>query len=208
MTVAPISLGGKPLLDDDHYVALITSCLARACEIALVALRPNDEGQIAYNIRHISLLRLVIGGLGALSFGTEKSIAYLEHHRDWLLRFTTSRSNTGREKIQQILYTFDQRAERMGDILLFLRTMAIEAWSTESYDSFDHSEGRWRLAIKDFQEYLIRFLENQIYQLDPLISDVILSSVFKVFHGSANQLGLNMLNEAFAYSLLLKAVAA
>ncbi len=202
-----ISLGGKPLLDDDRYAALITTCLARAGEIVLASLRPNSEGQFSHNSRQTPLLLLVTGGLGALGFGTEKNTAYLEYHRDWLLRFTASRSNLGSEKIAQTLALFDQRIGQMGDTLATLRTMAFDAWSDEPRDSLDGSDGLWWQALRDFQDYLDRFRGNPDYQLDPFATDIVFSPVFKVFHGCANQLGLNMLNEAFAHHLLLKAVA-
>jgi hypothetical protein len=202
-----ISLGGKPLLDDDRYAALITACLARACQIVLASLRPNNDGQFSHNSRQTPLLLLVIGGLGALGFGTEKNAVYLTYHRDWLLRFAASRSNMGSEKITQTLALFDQRIERMGDTLATLRTMAFDAWSGEPRDSLDGSDGPWWQALRDFQDYLDWFRGNPDYQLDPFATDIVFSPMFKVFHGSANQLGLNMLNEAFAHHLLFKAVA-
>jgi hypothetical protein len=203
-----ISLGGKPLLDDDRYAALITTCLARSCDTVLASLRPNDEGQFPHSPRQTALLRLVTGGLGALGFGVEKSAAYLAYHRDWLLRFTASRSNTGSEKIRQTLAQFDHKAEQMGGALEPLRSMALDAWNGGPRDSLDGTDaGGWR-AMRDFQDYLDRFRGNPDYQLDPFATDVVFSPVFKVFHGSANQLGLNMLNEAFAHHLLWRAVSA
>lgn len=203
-----ISLGGKPLLDDDRYAALMTICLARACEIVLGALQPDSEGQFPHSPRQTGLLRLVTGGLGALGFGVEKGAAYLAYHRDWLLRFTASRSNTGSEKIVQTLAQFDQRAEKLDSLLVPLRSMALEAWSGEPRDSLNGSDAGWWRALRDLQDYLDQFRGNPDYQLDPFATDTVFSPVFKVFHGSANQIGLNMLNEAFAHHLLLKAVTA
>lgn len=203
-----ISLGGRPLLDDDYYAALITTCLARSCEIVLASLRPNSEGQFPHSPRQTALLRLVTGGLGALGFGVEKSALYLAYHRDWLLRFTALRANTGSEKIQQTLARFDQKTEQMGSALEPLREMALDAWSGEPRDSLDGTDGGWWRAMRDFQDYLDQFRGNPDYQLDPFATDIVFSPVFKVFHGSANQLGLNMLNEAFAHHLLWRAVAA
>jgi hypothetical protein len=203
-----ISLGGKPLLDDDRYAALITTCLARSCEMVLASLRPNGEGQFPHSPRQTALLRLVTGGLGALGFGVEKSAAYLAYHRDWLLRFTAARSNTGSEKIRQVVAQFDQRADQMGGALETLRAMALDAWSGGTRDSLDGTDAGWWQALRDLQGYLDRFRGNADYQLDPFATDIVFSPVFKAYHGSANQLGLNMLNEAFAHHLLWRAVTA
>jgi hypothetical protein len=203
-----ISLGGKPLLDDDRYADLMTTCLARACETVLESLRPDSEGQFPQGRRQTGLLRLVTGGLGALGFGAEKNATYLAYHRDWLLRFTAARSNTGTEKIRQTLAQFDQRVEKMSGLLDPWRSMAFDAWSGEPRDSLDGSDGGWWQALRDLQDYLDPFRGNPDYQLDPFATDTVFSPVFKVFHGSANQIGLNMLNEAFAHHLLWKAVTA
>jgi len=201
-----VSLGGKPLLDDDGYAARMTTCLARSCEAVLEALCPNSAGQFAHGPRQTALLRLVAGGLGALGFGVEQSSVYLAYHRDWLLRFTVSRSSAGPEKIRQTLARFDQRAEELGSALDSLRTMALETWSADPGGEPEGAEGGWWRAVRDLQGYLDRFRGQPEYQLDPYATDVVFPPVFKVFHGSANQLGLNMLNEALAHHLLLKAV--
>jgi len=206
-----VFLGGPPLLGDDRYAALMTTCLARSCETVLASLRPNSEGQFPHSPRQTALLRLVAGGLGALGWGVEKSAGYLAYHRDWLLRFTASRSNTGSEKIRQTLAQLDHKTDQMGAALAPLREMALDAWNVrkgEPRDSLDGTDGGWWLALRGLQDYLDRFRGDPGYQLDPFAADVVFSPVFKVFHGSANQLGLNMLNEAFAHHLLWKAVAA
>jgi Lantibiotic biosynthesis dehydratase C-term len=206
-----IFLGGPPLLGDDRYADLITASLGRAGEIVLAALRPDGEGRFPNSPRQTALFRLVTGGLGALGWGVEKSAGYLAYHRDWLLRFAASRSNTGSEKIAQTLAQFDRKADQMGAALEPLRAMALDAWDVRSggpRDSLDGTDGGWWRALRDFQDYLDRFRGDPDYQLDPFAADVVFSPVFKVFHGSANQLGLNMLNEAFAHHLLWRAVAA
>lgn len=203
-----IFLGGPPLLGDDRYADLITTCLARSCETVVAALRPDGEGRFPHSPRQTALLRLVTGGLGALGWGVEKSASYLAYHRDWLLRFTASRSNTGSEKIRQVLAQLDHKADQMSAALEPLRAMALDAWSGGPRDSLDGTDGGWWWALREFQGYLDRFRGDPGYQLDPFATDVVFSPVFKVFHGGANQLGLNMLNEAFAHHLLWRAVAA
>ncbi|HEY3571443.1 MAG TPA: lantibiotic dehydratase C-terminal domain-containing protein [Thermoanaerobaculia bacterium] len=202
-----VSLGGKPLLDDDGYADRMTTCLARAAELTLDALRPDAEGRFASRQRQTTLLRLLIGGLAALGFGTEKSRAYLAYHRDWLLRFTASRANLGSQKIQQTLAQFDQRVDQMGGGIDPIRGLALGTWSDARRDSLDGGDGGWWRALRELQSYLDPFRGNADYQLDPFATDVVFSPVFKVFHGGANQLGLNMLNEAFVHHLLWRAAA-
>lgn len=201
-----VSLGGPPLLEDDRYAELMTTCLARACELVLESLLPDGEGRIPHGRRQTGLLRLVVGGLGALGFDAEKNAAYLAYHRDWLLRFTAARSAAGSEKIQQTLSQFDQQVDKMGSLVDTWRSVALDAWTGEPRDSLDGSDGPWWRALRDLQDFLDPFRGRPEYQLDPFATDVVFSPVFKVFHGTANQLGLNMLNEAFAHHLLGRAV--
>ncbi|HKI01911.1 MAG TPA: lantibiotic dehydratase C-terminal domain-containing protein [Thermoanaerobaculia bacterium] len=203
-----ITLGGKPLLDDDRYAALFTTALAYGCDAVLAALRPNAEGRFPQGQRQAALFKLALGGLAAAGYSPSRSAAYLAYHRDWLLRFATGRANAGAEKVRELLAQFDQRAETMAAALDPLRLAAAATLGGEMTDALDPSDSRWRSAMGVLTGYVSRFRDDPSYQLDPFTDDVVFSPLFKVFHGVANQLGLNMLNEALTHHLLLQAVAA
>jgi len=201
-----VTLGGGPFLDDDLYVALLTTCLARGCDIVLASLRPNAEGQFSPGSRQAALFKLALGGLAAAGFSRRESVIYLTYHRDWLLRFATAQVKAGPEKTRELIAQLDQRAERMASALEPLRSAAEATLETPLQEALDPADARWREAVGDLTLYLRRFAGDPAYELDTFAADVTFSPLFKVFHGLANQLGLNMLNEALAHHLLLRAV--
>ena len=46
-----------------------------------------------------------------------------------------------------------------------------------------------------------------MYPKTPFSDDPVFSALFKAFHGVANQLGVDLLNEALVYHVLFRAVA-
>lgn len=190
-----ISFAGKPLLLDDTYVALASRCLGRACELVLDAL---GEG-LSPKRRQTPLLQALIGGIAALGFPAELRGAYFAFHRDWLVRFLLVRRDAGPEKATELTARFDLQAQALGPSLESLREVAEDARSGAG-SAGDHDA--WQSSLVDLFRYVSRLpaLENP---LDPFAADPSFPPLFKVFHGFANQLGLNPLDEAFVHHLLL-----
>jgi hypothetical protein len=190
-----ISFAGKPLLLDDTYVALASRCLGRACELVLDSL---GEG-LSPKRRQTPLLQALIGGIAALGFPAELRGAYFAFHRDWLIRFLLVRRDAGPDKTVELTARFDLQTQALGASLGALREVAEEAWSSTS-DAGDPDA--WQRSLVDLFRYVSRLpaLENPI---DPFAADPSFPPLFKVFHGFANQLGLNPLDEAFVHHLLL-----
>jgi hypothetical protein len=72
-------------------------------------------------------------------------------------------------------------------------------------DTTENPQAAWRRSLADLFQYASRFQGDPEYRLDPFADDAVFPSLFKVFHGFANQLGLSVLDEAFAHHLLLQA---
>lgn len=196
-----VSLGGAPFLADDGSVARLTSCLGAGCAVVLDALVPDSAGRVSDSLRQTTLLQLLIGGLAAVGFGADERATYLAYHRDWLVRFSLKGGGDA-EKTRELLARFDQRAEQMGDALRALRDAAESAWGAPP-----DRDDRWQQALAELAGYVARFRGDPACRLDPFSEDPVFTPVFKVFHGTANQLGLGMLPEALTCHLLLRATA-
>lgn len=200
-----VSLGRKPLLLDDRYTALFTHCLGRATERVLAAFAAHGGDKIPHSLRQTTLWRGVIAGLAALGFPAERRAAYLVYHRDWLLRFGLVKSGIPSENATGVLARFDERVEKMGSSLDAVRHTAAGQWSAGG-GSLEPDSG-WREALRDLLHYVTGLCSDSAYHVDPFAPDPVFTPFFKVFHGFANQLGLNMFDEALAYHVLLCATA-
>jgi hypothetical protein len=202
-----VSLGGKPFLLDDAYRALMTRCLAQGCEMVL-ALEPDATGAFPHRVRQSTLLKALIGGLAALGFPADARAQYLAYHRDWLLRFLFPKDPLAEmESVQKFQQLFDERLKSMAPSLEPLWRTARVQWQAVSgpQTSLAGLDAEWRRSLADLLRYVRPFCEDPEYQLDPFAADPTFSPVFKVFHGLANQLGLNLADEAFAHHVLLAA---
>jgi hypothetical protein len=200
---SPVSLAGKPFLLDDQYVALLTRCLGYGCDIALAALRPDAEGRFPHQPRQAALLKSLLAGLTVLP--AEQRSAFLGYHRDWLLRVSLVKSGAVWEQGRDLLARLNLRAESAGEVLSTLRRAAASQW-WEPILAEDPSTEGWRGSLSRLVSYIGAFGKDPDYHLDPFAPEPSFPILFKVFHGLANQLGLDRLNEAYAHHLLLYAV--
>jgi hypothetical protein len=206
---SPVSLGGKPFLLDDEYVALLARCLAEGCEITLSALTPDSSGRFPHRVRQTTLLKALIAGLAAFGFTPDERALYLSYHRDWLLRAALARSGEGVEKGLDILARFDSRLAAMGASIHLVRQAATADWDrSDPEDDSERADSGWRSTLAALRDYVAPFLDNPDYHLDPFAKDPIFPILFKPFNSLANQLGLDSLNEAFTHHLLLRAACA
>jgi hypothetical protein len=198
---SPVSLGGKPFLLDDRYAALLTRCLASACERVL-ALQPYADGSLPHRVRQGALLKALIRGLAALGFPAGKRVEYLAYHRDWLLRYVLPQIwRSEAEAVEHLQRRLDEQMAGMAGSRLPLRR-ALDEDSTESGPDMD-----WERSLSGLLAYVSPLCRDPDYRLDPFASDPVFAPVFKVFHGLANQLGLRQRDEAFAHHLLLRMAA-
>jgi hypothetical protein len=202
-----ISLARRPFYPDDRYAALATRCLGRACEIVLASLKPREPGgPVPHRLRQTTLIKSLILGLAGLEFSAAARSAYLAFHRDWLLRFALHKNNADATKSGEILDRFDERVDGLGDYRETLRKAAHKEWQGEG-GAREELFTAWQGALADLLRYVEPCRDDPAYHVDPFASDPVFVPVFKVFHGLGNQLGLNMLDEAFAHHLLLRATS-
>jgi hypothetical protein len=190
------SFAGKPLLADDTYAALATRCMGRGCDLALAAL---DE-ELSPIHRLLSLLQALVGGIGGIgSLPADSRAAFFAFHRDGLVRSLLVRRNAGPDKAAELLAQFERRQQAMGSFPDSLRNLAEKEWNGAD------GEDAWRSSLADLYRYVAQFRGDPEYRLDPFAEDAVFPVLFKVFHGLANQLGIGLLDEAFAHHLLLAA---
>lgn len=198
----PISLGNNPFLSNDGYVARLTRCLGAACEVAVEALDSEADSATLQIARHNTLTQLVLEGLAALGFNDAQRQDYLYFHRDWLIRFPLLKSNGTLDRAREMTHHFDSIREQMPAEMETLGELARTEWQTSNTDA-----DAWRRSLADFWSYTASLCEEPEYHLDPFASMPIFTPVFKVFHATANQLGLSSLEEALVHHLLAAATA-
>lgn len=193
-----VSFGGKPLLDDEEYLARFTRCLGAGTELILSALASTDDGAFSHPLRRTTLWRALGAGLRALDLERPDGWAsYLAYHRDWLIRFKVRGIDDAQGKSRQLLGRFQDRAQ--AGVIRGIAAML------ETPD--DPALTAWGERIRRLAAYVQTFEDRPEYQLEPFAPQLSFSPVFKVFHGLANQLGLTMLDEGLTHHLMLRAVS-
>lgn len=197
-----ISLGSKPFLLDDGYVARFTRCLGAACEVVVEALAPEAEGVAQHMVRHNTMTQLLVDGLAVLGFDDSQRCDYLDYHRDWLIRFPLLRSGGTAAQVHEIVGRFEQIRGQMAEELETLgHLLAHSEWEKAKVES-----DLWRSTLVDLWNYTAVLCEDPAYRVDPFASAPIFTPLFKLFHCTANQLGLSRLEEALVHHLLVRAV--
>jgi hypothetical protein len=194
-----ITLGGAPWIEDDHFVDLAYECLSAACDLALDAV---EQGTLrAGSGRQKALIKGLLTGVAALRLGgAEQNAVYIKHHVDVLLRFFVDET----AKEEQLRSHFADRLQR-GNTVAQLAGLVRAAWLDG--DGVDHA-ARWPAAVAALAAYTGSFAGHPEYQVHPFTSNVTFPPAFKMFHGLANQLGMQWADEAFVHNLLHGAVDA
>jgi hypothetical protein len=200
-----VEFGGKPLLDDDAYVARMVVCQAEAAERVLSALKPEPQGGVPFRVRQNTLLKSAIVAVSALPWSPEHRSAYFAYHRDWLVRFSLAQGNQGPEKAVDAVARLDANLQRLGPGLEVYRKAAEARWgrADEGAAPLDDPDARFRAAIGELHRHVAPFEGKPGYQVDPFAVEPMFSALFKVLHVLGNQLGLKPSDEAFAHHLLL-----
>jgi hypothetical protein len=201
-----ISLGYRPYMNDDVYVALLTRCMGRGTEILLHRLEADGAGQIQHQKLQTLLLKALIAGLSALPLTAEERALYLLYHRDCLLRGALKQAGSagGPRKMEETLARFRLQVEKLGGEVDGLAETARTRWEGGG-ERWEGDFEAWSSALAGLAEYVAPLCGGRAYHIDPFAELPLFPAVFKAFHGLANQLGLTPLNEAFAHHLLLSA---
>jgi Lantibiotic biosynthesis dehydratase C-term len=204
-----VSLGYRPYLLDDVYIAFLTRCLGRSTEILLACLESGRDGRSPHKLRQMILLKALIAGFAALPFSPAERDLYLLYHRDSLLRAFRRRKRLlhGSPNMVKLLARFDAEIERLGGQAKQLATQARIVWQEAYLPPWGRSFEAWGRSLRDLAEYADPLCRDLQHDIDPFAESPLFPALFKAFHGLANQVGLDAFNEAFAYHLLISLTA-
>jgi hypothetical protein len=191
-----VSLGPSPLLEDDRYVELCTRCLAAAADL-LFTIEPYFTGELPHRYRHSSLLKMLTIGMEALMLSPEDVASYILYHRDWLIRFCLVKNWWTREQAERLIDLFDRRVRDQS-----LLEPAVTLIANGSVLLEEEPDRVWGRNLKEF------FLYNSgLHEIhDPFARRPEYLPLFKVLHGTSNQIGMRHLDEAFLYHVFLAAL--
>lgn len=193
-----VSLGDRPHLGDDAYVAHLTHCLGRGCDEILEA--ALGEGGLAAR-RQIVAWQLLLLALAALADRPESRAAYLDYHRDWLIRFPLLKANIGAKAGRELISRFEAiGATRQGQ-RAFLSSWAAESWKERLGDG----AAPFTAAVAGLLAAAAPLASRPAGRLDPFAAEPYFPVLFKLLHGLANQLGLSRMDEAVLVHELLRA---
>ncbi len=201
-----VALGGRPFLDEDRFVGLVSNCLSEISEEVLAVIETDENGVFPYGRRQLALYETVIAGVAALA--PEQRAAYLSYHRNWMLRMLVVKNEQGLEKARGILARFEKQVAAMANSAQSLRGLAEQAWNGGGdAGPEDQLQAGWRRALAALVAYVTPLCEDPDYHVDPFASDPVFAPLIKTFQGASNQLGFDLLNESFTYHVLLRIAA-
>jgi hypothetical protein len=205
-----VSLGYQPYLQDDVYTELLTRCLGSSTEVVLGLLKSGPDGRSPHKSQQTILLKSLIAGLSALPFSPADRDLYLLYHRDVLLRAFLRRKKVinSSSNMVSLVARFDAEIERLGDQVQQLASQARLHWQEGSLPPWGQPFAVWSQLLYALTEYVSPICRTAAYQIDPFAESPLFPPLFKAFHGLANQIGLDALNEAFAYHLLISLTGA
>jgi hypothetical protein len=201
-----VSFGARQLLGDDGYVARICTCLAAGAEVVLANTPLDATGMASGAARQRAVLKAAMAGVAGAGFTAGERAEYLRYHRGWLVRFSVA--DESREA--DVLAGFDRQRAGMQAAADQIARAAAAQWSAEppARGGAETPEDAVRRAVAELCAFAAPLRHDPAHLSDPFTDDASFPLVFKALHGAANQAGINLLNEAFLYHLLLDAEAA
>lgn len=199
---SPVTLGPCAMLvGDDQYAVRFTACMTSGAAIVLDALSEEISGSKRLKV----LLSALAAATTAVGFSDDERDAYHAYHRDWLLR--TMLDDEQRDK--EVRAQFDARVASMEPVVDQVRANLARGRDGLPPDNARAAclEDGWRAALGEFFTFVAPFRGRAEYVADPFSEDPVFPALFKVLHGLANQLGVDMLNEALLHHVLLYALA-
>lgn len=197
---SPATLGPKFLIASDEYSALFTACSGKACGLVLSTLATQGDAGLPFSRRQETLRRLVGSGLEVLFPQAEERWRYVTYHRDWLVRYPLLRAGGREERARQTLARYEGEMKR----LRIAPPVASSGIASPREGAMSQREQAWLLSLLDLRHYLTVRVEDAALKLDPFARAPFFPVLFKLFHGVANALGINALNEGLAYHQLLR----
>ncbi|MEM8933435.1 MAG: hypothetical protein AAGE94_19750, partial [Acidobacteriota bacterium] len=200
-----VSFARAPFHADDEYVRRAVAAMSHGTTCLTEALVAETEA-VRHATRQQILLQSVLVALAGFGFVADDRARYLRYHRDWLIRFALLGHEVGEMETRRLLDRLDRRAESMDASASVLR-QTLDALTAEARPR-DPSDpwSRYRDGLTALIEHVRSLAESPRFRIDPFAPRRTFPPLFKVLHAQANQLGLSMLDEAFAHHLVLRAV--
>lgn len=201
---SPVSLGYRPYLNDDQFCALLTHCLGAGAEIVLDRIESGPDGECPYSLQREIWRDALLAGLLAIPFSAHDRTLYLLYHRDCLLRYLRKKNRwaTGAVAMARVLSQLERQPGRP-ELREELARATAERWAPHGPPPPGTTLDAWWGALRALSEYVLPLLDDPSYHVDPFADSAAFPLFFKVFHGLANQVGLDPLNEAFLYHSLV-----
>lgn len=199
---SPVTLGPCAMLvADDRYAVRFAACMACGADIVLDTLREEISGSTRLKV----LLSALAAATTAVAFSDDERDAYHAYHRDWLLRTMLD----DEQRDQEVRAQFDVRVASMQPVVDQVRANLARGRDELPPDDARVAclEDGWRAALREFFAFVAPFRGRAEYVADPFSEDPVFPALFKVLHGLANQLGVDMRNEALLHHVLLNALA-
>jgi hypothetical protein len=200
-----IALGPAQLLSDDKYVALATACLGMGAAILLRNLEALGT-HLQSGTRQRVHLESVLTALASRQLTAEQCKEYLLYHRDTLLRAVLKNNPRGSAKMQELGEKFAARAAIMAPAIPGLQSALKQLCNKDGKSDLPITLLPWSRTVDDFLDHLNPLRSRPGLCFDLYAEDPLFPPLFKMLHVHANQLGLDPLNEAFCYNLLLTAL--
>lgn len=201
-----VSLGYRPYVDDEEFVRRLVASLGCSTEILLASLQ-GDEGKPAgkadFQARQNLFIRAVASALAGLPFTDSKRSTFLLYQRDILLRLHRRRKNVKGYFLNLVLERFTQRILQIEQGGRRLSDQALQYWRQGPAPSWSAPHLAWAQSIAWLHRHVAAVCGDLEHQIDPFAESADFPPLFKAFHGFANQLGLQTLDEAFVYHFLL-----
>lgn len=201
-----VCLGTAVLHRQDAYCAAFTRALGHGSAALIAGVEPGAAGEWSHGARFSFLLKLLADGLAELRLGTEAERSYVAYHRDTLLRST---SDDADKAIMDGRALFDRRLEKMADggarLVFFVRGRfdLVRGAAEESPPA-----GSWRGGLASGLADIEPLVSASASRIDTYAETPLFLPLFKIFQGMSNQIGLNVIEEAYIHHILLRALSA
>ena len=201
-----VSLATAALHEQDAYCAAFTRALAHGTSALIEGVEAGAEGEWSHGARFTFLLKLLSDGIAELRLGEQEEKQYVAYHRDTLLRST---SDDGEKSIADGTSLFDRRLEKMADggarLVKFARDRIDKV---RGGGGAPPQPGLWQGGLASGYEAMVPLVDAVADRIDSYAETKSHLPIFKIFQGTSNQIGLNVVEEAYVHHILLRALGA
>ena len=201
-----VGLGSAVLHRQDAYCAAFTRALSHGTAALIEGVDPENDSEWSHGARFSFLLKILADGLAELELGAEAAQAYISYHRDTLLRSTDKEDA---EAIADGKALFDRRLAKMADggarLVDFVKSRFAGVRGATGTKS---PAGLWRGGLARGLAEIEPLVAASAEDINTYADNPLFLPIFKLFQSTSNQIGLNVIEEAYVHHILLRAVSA